>query len=211
MIHVFVTAHESVRFPGKNGRLWDYTAAWLAAEAAGSAEPVRVWFGGDVPEGVRVPGWWGVLRMRADDHHVLQGRMERAVLRRCGAEGEPVFVLAQLTQPLRRRGLLGDVAASCRTFGAAATYCPGRDHGWRRVSAEGWDAPDEGRGLFFDGALFAWCRGHLGDSWRPGVPWTRRGLVCNYAGPVVDVDAPGDLPGWLDAAWAGLMLGRQAI
>ena len=210
MIDVFVTAKESERFPGKNGLLWRFTEAWLAAEAGAAREGVRVWFAGDVPDGVRLPRWWRALDLRAADHHALQQEMEREVLRRRSCE-MPVFVLAQLTQPLRRRGLLEEVAAAARGFGAAATYCAGRLDGWRRVSADGWGEHADERGLLMDGALFAWRPGRMNDSWRARVPWSRRGLVCNYAGPVVDVDERGDLPGWLDAAWAGLMLGRRAI
>lgn len=208
MIHVLITAKESRRFPGKNGLLWEYTAAWVAAEAAGPAEPVRVWFAGEVPEGVRVPRWWRVLELRGEDHHELQAAMERAVLEECGDEGEPVFVLAQLTQPLRRRGLLGDVAYAARAWGAAASFCVGSVRDWRLVTGEGWGEPVDDVARYLDGALFAWRPGRLKDSWRPGVGFDRRGMVMNFRGDVCDVDAPGDLPLGLELAWARLMLGK---
>lgn len=211
MIHVLITSKESRRFPGKNGSLWEYTAAWLAAECMSSAEPVRVWFAGAVPEGAKVPAGWRVLDVHAADHHELQQAMEDAVLAECGRDGAPVFVLAQLTQPLRRRGLLADVVYVCRAFGAAGTYCVGRLDEWRVVSCRGWGKPRDGVCRLMDGALFAWRPGRLEDSWRPGVPYTRRGMVANYRGPVVDVDAPGDLPPALDAMWAKLMLGHRDV
>ncbi len=114
------------------------------------------------------------------------------------------MVLAQLTQPLRRAGLLADVAALARLHGSAVTACEGRQDDWRTCSQEGCWSRDKGdRALLLDGALYAWRPGKLEYIFMPSLP---HGVAINYVGQPVDVDFPGDVPGAFPGAWAELLL-----
>lgn len=226
MIHVLITVKESVRFPGKNRLLWGYTQAWLAQEMQGILEDVRVWVVGEVgPFRDLIPARWHMLSFHDGDHGRVQALAEAEILKLCAdeeADGvEPVFVLCQLTNPLRRRGLLGDAVASARAAGAAVSYSLAPCLEWREAAVRLEPASDDesrlaGRAFcevahglpgcvaVLDGCIFAWTRGRCEDSRRFGGGATR---VFNLQGALCDIDRRLDLPGGLELEWARLMVG----
>lgn len=208
MIHAIITIKPSDRYPGKNAMLREYTACWLAAETMDSTEQVHVWLAGDT-EGwpvSAVPTKWHNLHVQNDNHHALLQEVEDALQSIGMLAANDVLVLCQLTQPLRRRGLLADVVRGARALGAAATYTVAPLDTWRLVHAGGWEPHAGCDARWHDGALYAWTPGHLADAVRPDTHCSRRMMICNYHGPVVDIDRREDVPPALAAQWAELML-----
>ncbi len=204
MLHVLITVKPSTRYPGKNARLAGYTLAWLAWELLHEAEPVQVWTVGaraELPE--LLPPAWRHIECATGSH---RGDIEHAEAVICPAAGD-VLVLAQLTQPLRRRGLLHEVAACTREHGCTVTGCLGRQDDWRTLGEGGRWQPQKGqRVLLHDGALYGWLPGKVGAIFTPGA---EHGVVINYAGQPVDVDEAADMPLDLPGGFMRLLLNQQ--
>lgn len=202
MIHALVTVKPSKRFPGKNGKLWNYTFIWLLAEAAALRELVRIYLVGDAGEIPDVPPCVRVLPHLTGSH---RGDIEAAEADIAPA-AEDVLVLAQLTEPLRERGLLPRVVNAAREQGGSAitatTAAPGT---WREVTPNGaWHGELRGNDSapLHDGGLYAWLPGHAADIFNPAAP---HGVVLRNT-PLVDIDEPSDLPPALPAMWAEKLL-----
>lgn len=201
MIHVLITVKPSTRLPGKNARLAGYSVGWLAWELLHEVEPVQVWTVGSREE---LPGFlppaWRHIECATGSH---RGDIEHAEALIRPAAGD-VLVLVQLTQPLRRRGLLHDVVARARERGCAVTGCLGRQEDWRTVERGGcWQGKKGQRVLLHDGALYGWQPGKAGAIFCAAA---EHGVVINYAGQPVDVDEAADMPGCLAGAWAEMLL-----
>ncbi len=203
MIHVLITVKPSTRFPGKNARLIGYTITWLAQEILYSKEEVRVYTVGERSELPCVlPPSWQHIQCLTGSH---RGDIEFAE-KHISPTPDDVLVLAQLTQPLRRFGLLGDVVNLVREYGSAVTACQARHDEWRKVDSSGsWNPVKGGRGLLHDGALFGWIAGNVGDIFSATVP---HGVAMNYSGSVVDIDVKEDIPLGLPSAFGELLLRR---
>lgn len=203
MLHVLLTVKPSRRFPGKNRLLWPYTYLWLLAEAAAMEEAVQLYVVGEagevpqpLPRGVRY------LPIEQESHRRKVALAEEAI----APAADDVLVLAQLTQPLRERGLLSRVAEMCRRSGQATVTATAADtHDWRVLTFEGeWSRrTDDVPCRLLDGALYAWQRGHAGDIFTAAAPHAV--VLRTRSTYVVDVDTPADLPPGLPAAWAELM------
>lgn len=193
MIYVVISAKPSTRFPGKNKRLAPYAIAWVERERTLTAEAVQVYtvgFRSEFPE--ELPEDWLHIECSEGSHKADLAHAEEEVVPVRGG----VFVQVQLTQPLRRTGLLQDLANAVRAgrYGTAVTYVvQPSTPAWRVLSAEGsWPrckTPEPLRLL--DGACFAWLPGRLPDIF---IPHTQHAAVYNYTGDVVDVDYPSDIP-----------------
>lgn len=206
MIHVLITVKPSTRFPGKNARLAGYTVGWLAWEILHTEEAVQVYTVGARQElpGDLPPGWQHI-ECSTGSH---RGDIEHAEARIVTAPGD-VMILAQLTQPLRRRGLLGDVAGMARLHGCAVTGCQSRREDWRALTDTGaWAAHKGGRTVLHDGALYGWQPGLVGKIFDAAA---EHGVVINYAGQPVDVDTPADVPHALAGAFAELLVGNYGL
>lgn len=216
MIHVLITVKESERFPGKNRLLWGYTQAWLAQEMQSIFEPVTVWVVGEVePFLDLVPCRWHVMRMKEGDHGRLQEKAEGEILQQCPADAdgmEPVFVLCQVSQPLRRRGLLAEMVRGARAMGSAVSVTYVRRIGWREKPVH--DTAVDPRPMCevadpcvvpcIDGACYSWLRGRCAESRAAGAP--ARGPMYNRTGWPDDVDNRQDMPLGLELEWARLMV-----
>lgn len=176
---------KSTRFPGKNALLWRYTRRWLGRELrllashGYRAEVVLL-----LPPGKSLRGFRSLVNDGSDQRELIP-----AALRELGKPEETFFCIAQLTQPVRRCGLLLDAleklkGAESRFFVTSCVCWPRGE--WR------WGLTDEGRrqvetrqdvAAQMDGALYAW-QGNRCPVWS-GVPSV---MVLNYIGPVVDVD-----------------------
>lgn len=200
MIHVLITVKPSTRYPGKNARLAGYTVAWLAWEILHTEEAVQVYTVGARQELPRdLPPGWHHIGCSTGSH---RGDIEHAEAQIVTAPGD-VMILAQLTQPLRRRGLLADVAEMARWHGCAVTACDFRRDEWRALSYSGaWNAHKGGREVLHDGALYGWQPGKVGMVFDAT---SDHGVVLNYAGAPVDIDTPGDEPLALSAHFAALL------
>lgn len=203
MIHVFVTAHASRRFPGKNRLLAPYSIVWLLNEAAYMEEPVQVYTVGDRAEfPFRLPAAWRHVKSRLESHRAA---LELAEAEAHPAEGD-VCALVQLTQPLREHGLLERAVSVVRRGGYASciTASPAPREDWRCLDAQG----GFGRKVhepvrLADGQLYAWQPGHVADIFSPEA---RHGVVITeHRWGVVDINEPGDMPPAL-AAMAGELL-----
>ncbi len=201
MIHVLITVKPSVRFPGKNRRLFHYTAIWLAYEIMNLQEPVQVWTvgaRGELPE--HLPPTWRHIQTATGTH---KGDIEEAMRQIAPNAENDIFVLLQLTQPVRRAGLLANIvdAAFCR--GVAVSASTAEINGWRTLSGEGsWDFNKTPHAKMIDGACYAWRPRYLEEVFDPEA---RHGYVMNTNG-IVDVDYKSDLPAGLAAMWAETLL-----
>lgn len=108
-----------------------------------------------------------------------------------------LYVLCQLTQPLRERGLLKRVIEQYkknRKTIISATKV--RDTRWRLVDKQGrWNTKTDDKVLLHDGVIYAWSDGHLGDIYDKDCPHDV--IVSSDRIPLVDVDYQEDLPDWL--------------
>lgn len=205
MLHILLTVHPSTRLPGKNAALWPYTRAWLAQELLYLPEPARVWAVGTPSElGEPLPPAWRVIPCAAGSHMGDLQQAERAI----APAADDVCVLPQITQPLRRRHLLSDMAEAARECGSAVSCIRTRCEPWRMLADSGaWGshaaADAAARPALLDGACYAWLPGRVADIFDPAAPHAR---VINYDGPLVDVDEAADVPSWLASAFADLLL-----
>lgn len=178
MVHIHITVQESGRFPGKNDLLWEYTRVWLANELMELEEPyeVIVTVRGAGLDARKVPGAWNVLVVEGVPY-THEGDL-RTACRTAGRVG--AHVLLQLTQPLRRRGLLADALQALRGHRDATVMsaCGGQ----------------------MAGALYAW----YGD---PRCVFARENpYYVDNIGHKVDIDRPSDVPPDLDIQWQKLLL-----
>lgn len=202
MLHVLLTVKPSRRFPGKNRLLWPYTYLWLLAEAAAMEEAVQLYVVGEAGEAPQpLPRGVRYLPIEQESHRRKVALAEEAI----APAADDVLVLAQLTQPLRERGLLSRVAEMCRRSGQATVTATAAETGaWRALGAEGaWTQTRRPATALMDGALYAWQRGHAGDIFTATAPHAV--VLRTRSTYVVDVDTPADLPPGLPAAWAELM------
>jgi len=209
MIHILISVHPSRRLPGKNAALWPCTRAWLAQELLYLREPARVWAVGAPSElGEPLPPAWRAIPCATGSHLGDLQLAERAI----APAADDVCVQPLLTQPLRRRHLLADMAAAARERGSAVSCVRTRCEPWRVLAGNGaWGclaaADAAARPALLDGACYAWLPGRLADIFDPAAPHAR---VANFCGPLVDVDEAEDAPPWLPAAFAALLLEQGA-
>lgn len=206
MIHVLITVKPSTRCPGKNAELARYTVPWLANELLHTPEEVRVYTVGvrtELPDDL--PQSWQHIECATGTH---RGDVEYAEAQILPAAWD-VLLLVQVTQPLRRRKLLADVAAMARRCGCAVTACKVRQGDWRTLTTRGSWADRKGPyALHHDGALYGWLPGKAALIFEPAA---EHGVVINYDGPVVDIDTAADVPPALTAAFAELLCGKNSL
>ncbi len=188
MVIALICTKESRRFPGKNNILLPYTLAWLgmAQLYLPGGEELRI-----VSAGVKRPeslprGIMHLSTPAGEPHHECVLRAMCA----CPHTAETVWVLPQLTQPVRRVQLLSEVVEAGRTYGfPASTYTEQRLDGWRGLGARG---QDDVLRYSMDGRLYAWqTEEQLAAIFAHRIPaWVnsrdRSGLV--------DIDAREDMP-----------------
>lgn len=202
MIHILVTVHPSVRFPGKNKRLAPYTIQWLLSECAYAEEEVRVYTVGARAElPLRLPRAWQHILTKHSSHQAAVEAAERII----APQADDILMLVQLTQPLREHGLVERAAALLREKGhmACRTAAPMPSTAWRAVNGQGDATRKHEADLLADGQLYAWRPGHAAAIFAAesdcGV------LEINHSWGLVDVNREGDIPPALDAM-AGAML-----
>lgn len=186
---------QSTRCPSKNKALWPYTRDWLTREL--EHMPDNWWVdvlvlgakgNSELYEDVPPLNWTYALYSQREDLQPLAGLLDAAYdnhdLHRCDA-----LVLAQLTQPVRRKGLLRDCVDELlasedpsKVLVRTCTY-------WSR---EEWRAEypaaqqEDVQAYHYDGALYAWAGR---PTWVGNTDDNRLAAwVHNYTGPVVDVD-----------------------
>lgn len=80
MIHVLITVHPSIRFPGKNRQLAPYTIQWLLSDCAYAEEAVRVYTVGTRAElPLRLPRAWRHIPTKTPDHQTAVETAERTI------------------------------------------------------------------------------------------------------------------------------------
>ena len=196
MIHVFITAHPSRRYPGKNRRLAPYTILWLLNEMAYLEEPVRVYTVGLRSEfPFRLPIAWKHIATREASHQAALEVAEKAARAAAG----DILMLLQLTQPLREHGLMERAAALMRRgFRSCITAADMPECAWRAVTESGqFTNKAHASRVLADGHLYAWKPGNLADIFNPAAP---HGIIrTSHRWGMVDVNERGDVPPALDA------------
>lgn len=192
MVHVIITnAKQSERFPGKNEILLDYTLDYVAREA---------------PLSYNI---WMVLRENDENHqgcinfgsnHVLYAPRDEKyddhlTLMRWITEyiNDPdgKYILLQLTQPVRRSGLLQDAVHNISEDNIVLSYTSWTDDSWRMVDDGTLDninmRDDEMLHKFMDGSLYGW----MGSPDKIFSPTKQRKVwISNGIAPVTDIDRP---------------------
>lgn len=202
MIHVLVTVHPSIRFPGKNKRLAPYTIQWLLSECAYAEEEVRVYTVGARAElPLRLPSAWRHIATKVASHQAAVEAAEREI----APQEDDILMLVQPTQPLREHGLVERAAALLREdcHMACRTAAPMPSTGWREVNGQGDAARKHEENLLTDGQLYAWRPGHAADIFAPNADCGVLEIAHRWG--LVDVNGAGDIPPALDAM-AGAML-----
>lgn len=198
MVNIFITVKPSKRFPGKNDLLWKYTYLWLLSEKSIIKENVAIYIVGDENEIKNIPNNIKIISVNTGGH-LSDILAAESIIQ---PDKNDVFVLTQLTQPLRENGLLEKIVESARKNNSAISVTKQQGN-WREVDNNGgWNGNYKTDKLCIDGALFAWTTGNAKQIFTPGC---KHGLVLNNS-PLIDIDVPDDIPDWLDTAWAKLML-----
>lgn len=202
MIHVLITVHPSIRFPGKNKQLAPYTIQWLLSECAYAEEEVCVYMVGARAElPLRLPSAWRHIPTQTPDHQTAVEIAERSI----APQEDDLMVLVQLTQPVREQGLLERAAAMLREgdYTACRTAARMPKAAWREV-AEQRDAVAKHEDLLMeDGQLYAWKPGHAAAVFAPDASCAL--LETAHRWGLVDVNVAGDIPPAL-SAMAGALL-----
>lgn len=204
MIYAFICTKESVRFPGKNELLLPYTLAWLGYASMVVRDKVEIVSLGpsrpkDLPIKIRH------ITIDSPSHKAVIEYGMQAV-KACKSD---IFILPQLTHPIRRPDLLAKIiekmpAGEC----SAVTVTRRPSSAWRIVDPQGrWAAKNEAPLPLHDGVLYAW-RGQAGldamfDANSPHII-----LETDNNWGLVDIDHPSDLPPALPAIWASTLLNR---
>lgn len=202
MIHILLTVKKSERFPGKNKLLWPYSRLWLAQEMLYLPDRVECWWVGDPAEiPADAPPLWQVLDIKTGSH---RGDIEEACRHIAWQDNAAKFVLIQLTQPLRSRGLLRRAVTALDAAEPVVSVTYRRPEGWRIPGSTA--KKSEAFRAHVDGQIYAWK--------------TPAGLDaifdsperCNYLDScqqalIADIDYPADLPPNLPGL-AGALLTR---
>lgn len=200
MIHVLICNKASSRFPGKNELLFDYTYIWLIRELSLIDEECSVYTVGKRLD-IETPRGWTHINTPCNNHHD-DIRMAMAAI---NADDSDAYALPQLTQPLRRRGLLSGAVDKMREFGLPVISASrSRIDEWRELDMLGrWKKQDaSGRRLIYDGALYVWNNKNFKHVFDNSSPHT----IVENVDCVVDIDYKDDIPVNLNKMWADLMI-----
>lgn len=200
MIHVLICNKPSTRFPGKNELLFDYTYIWLLGELSLIDEECSVYTVGKRLN-VDTPRAWTHINTPCNNHH----EDIRMAMEAINADDSDVYVLPQLTQPLRRRGLLSEAIDKMREFGLPVISASrSRIDEWRELDMLGrWKKQDaSGKRLIYDGALYVWNNKNFKHVFDNSSPHT----IVENVDCVVDIDYKEDIPANLNKMWADLMI-----
>lgn len=185
---------ESERFPGKNDLLLDNTINWLLDEIQDFTEDenVHVWY--ILREGSNFNGSFDFNNCHiifspndstSDSHKKLFKWFES----KYGMPGD-VYVQPQLTQPIRRSGMLREAVDAVTSDNVVLTYTLWGSSAWRMVdngTLENESDRNDDIHRFYDGALYVW----MGDSDKIfDLRNQNKVWVKNYCGPVCDIDHP---------------------
>ncbi len=190
--HVIITdCKESQRFPGKNGLLKEHVAEWLMEEYV--PDNMHVWYvlreDENFTQQVDFDNWHVLFCPDAkemDDHKKLIKWIWQEI-----AEDDDKGILLQLTQPVRKQGLLMETEELIELDNVVVSYTEWTNEHWRMVDNGTLEfvgeRDEEVSHKFFDGAVFGW-QGNpekIFDIVNQKKTW-----VENYIGPVCDIDRP---------------------
>lgn len=202
MVHVIITVKPSSRFPNKNKILANYTIVWLLTEIAYLKENVNVYTIGyreELPD--KLPTDWKHFEYHNKNHQKVLEYAESVI----ESKDDDIFILAQLTQPIRRRGLLKDVIESAKQ-NSTITACYAPDNNWRIVNKNGgWDNSTKEYKLFYDRALYGWKQGNLNSIFDKDY---EHSIVINHNQLPIDIDYINDIPIGLNEMFAKIMLNQ---
>lgn len=209
MITIFITCKDSSRYPGKNNLLAPYTRAWLCQELADIKAPVQVLTCG--PLSARPAGLPSTWEHFDTPHGLSQHTLLCLAMQHVQATQGDRFVLAQLTQPLRCRGLLSLFLDALRHAPAgqpAVTVTPRHTSDeWRVIlPSGGWvSAPEQpAHELLVDGQLYGWrTYDELANIYSPSSP--KATVLSGQTWGYVDIDYSDDMPPALSAMAASLL------
>ena len=191
--HVIICdAKESERFPGKNQILLDHTVDWLMEEADDTTEFWYVSREDEVfPEGRIDLDNCHILfapkNKKYDDHKSLLEWTETEI----NGKSNDRYVLLQLTQPVRRKGLLQEALEASREDNVVVSYVQWTNEHWRIVdkgTLEYLDERDKEKPhRLFDGSIYVWQNDvkKIFD-----LPNQNKAWVANGTMPVCDIDRP---------------------
>lgn len=189
---VIVPWKASERFPGKNLLLWPYTVEYLDAELAHTAtmfSGTAVWIaarddGDALPDECTVAGIpVRTCMVHGNSHMSDMQEWSESV----GVGDRDTVVMLQVTNPVRRPGLLSDAAYAAARGSIVRSYTKCDNTAWLDLREPG-PRPDMPVINVLDGAVFAAPGGDM--SWvgeRDPRPCT---YIFNYRGPVCDIDTP---------------------
>lgn len=190
-VHILIPdTKDSDRFPGKNDLLEKYTFDWLAEELE---DGVHVWY--LLCEDDK---WTGSLDSENlhvlfvpfeihDNHKQMLSWVTRHICEEYGNDSR--FVQLQLTQPVKRSGMLKEIVDGIDENNVVLTYTLWGNYGWRLVdngTLEYESERDNSIHRFYDGTVVAW-KG-LNSDRIFDLRHQKKHWVKNYTGPVCDVD-----------------------
>lgn len=188
--HIIITdAKESKRFPGKNQILSHYTLNWASEEAYDDAHFWYVFREDEEFKGRIDMNNCHILfapeNKKYDDHKTLLEWIYEQINDKAGK-----YVLLQLTQPVRRYGLLKETIDNIGDGKVVLSYVTWPDNKWRMVddgTLEYMEQRDDIPHKFFDGAVYGWQGkpDKIFDLKNQEKTWVDNGIA-----PVCDIDNP---------------------
>lgn len=201
MVHILIAVKPSERFPNKNKILANYTIIWLLNEIAYLGEEAKVYTVGyrnELPE--TLPTNWQHFEYHNEDHQKVLEYAESIIK----PKDDDILILAQLTQPIRRRGLLKDVIESTRQGKTTITACYDSNNNWRIVDKNGrWQTKSKNYCLFYDGALYGWKPRHILEVFDKDI---EHSVIINYNQTPIDIDYITNIPFGIDEMYLKMLL-----
>lgn len=187
---------DSKRDPGKNGRLYCFTADWLKREAEAITKKtdfeiqiIETRSQQDMPGGVESfnlckNAEWTIVSADICDLHCDAVREAMKHLK-----NSDVVALLQLSNPVRRPGLLFDAVNLAAVSNRVVTSCVlDYTDDWRRVrSDKAIGIRSYEKVMKIDGAMYAWKPDDV-TVYEVFQPLAPKEWVLNYEGEVVDID-----------------------
>lgn len=190
MVNILIlNTKESERFPHKNEFLLKYTVDWLRNELKTIGQDYKVVYVTRENMKAQVPILNNLVHLESPDDDSISSN-HRAVLGWVVEHFNPndKFVQLQLTQPVRREGLLKDVIDKIENDNVVISYTMTRDDSWRIVdngTLENVESRSDDIHRYLDGAIDGWTGNpeKIFD-----LPIRKKTWVRNMFGPIVDID-----------------------
>lgn len=190
MLHILITVKPSERCPGKNKALAELTYKWLKEEIKNIKEPFKIYTVGYKSEVAECLSSCTHVEC-ATGSHCSDIKFAESIIK--ANPDTDIFILLQLTNPVRRKNLLKDAVEKVRNTGkSTVSCCITYENKWRVLDEKGrWSKiKPSNTSRMIDGALYAWLPSNADTIFDAAA---EHSIVDNIHGSYIDVDFNDDM------------------